>query len=129
MNDYEPEYEHFDDYDFEEETDFDFDNCPFGSGCYPQLGTEECEFECSLSKSCQSIFYDRKDCVFIDKEMRQEKGVDCVFFHYGKCYIDFSNYSPKRKIDSIIWRLKCRFGFLPSINQKIKDHYRRDDEE
>lgn len=119
---YEPEYGDLDDLDSEVEDDFNFEDCPYGSGGYPQLGMEDCEFTCPLSKTCQDIFYARKDCV--NPLQRDDKGcrsieVDCVFFHMGNCYIDFSNYSPRRRIIMWFWRVKCRLGIVP-LRQKTK---------
>lgn len=118
--DYEPEYGDFDDYDNEEQ--MDPDNCPFGSFGYPQLGNEECEFTCDFSKTCQEIFYSRKDCVNPlqrDKEGYRSIEVNCIFFHMGNCYIDFSNFSPSR-VRAILWRLNCRLGIVPSLAKKEK---------
>lgn len=123
--DYEPEYGDFVDDDYEDYEGFDFDDCPFGSGGYPQLGVEECEFTCTLSKSCMSIYDDRKDCVNplrIDEKGCASVYIECVFFHMGKCYIDFSNYSPSG-LRAIFWRLRCRLGIIPPVNKRIAAHY------
>ena len=121
---YEPDYGDFDDSDYEDE-EMEPDDCPFGNFGHPQLGCEECEFGCPFSETCQDIFYTRKDCV--NPLQRDDEGyrsieVDCVFFHMGNCYIDFSNYSPS-KLRAFLWRLKCRLGIIPPIKRRIAAHY------
>lgn len=106
--DYDPYYEFDEDYD--EDRDMEPDDCGFGSFGCPQLGVEECEFTCPLSKPCREIFFARKDCVF--PIFPEEWEPQCHWFHMGSCYIDFSNYSPSRSRQ--LWiRLKCRFRILP----------------
>jgi len=107
MTNYEPEYGDLEDYD--EEEDMEFDDCPYGSGAMPQLGVDDCEFTCPLSASCQAIFEDRKDCV---RNKSNDAPEDCIFFHYGKCYIDLSNFAPSR-LRALLIRLQCRLGRYP----------------
>ena len=90
--------------------DMEPDDCGFGSFGAPQLGTEECDFQCPLSKPCHEIFAQRKSCVF--PLFPEEWEPNCHWFHMGSCYIDFSNFTLSKTNQAII-RLKCRVRVLP----------------
>jgi hypothetical protein len=106
----------YDGYD-NDDRDMEPDDCGYGSFGAPQLGTEECEFQCPLRKACIAHYKRRKDCVFPNPD---GEWLHCSWFHMGSCYIDSSNRTPSR-FKQLIIRLKCRLGWLP-VDPRAK-HY------
>lgn len=117
---YEPEYGDCEDWGYDDDYMDPEDSCGYGSFGMPQLGVEECEFDCPARASCRAIYDAQKDCVNPIRNSDELQIIRCPFFHMGNCYIGFSNYTPS-KLSQVILRLKCRRGKVPE--NPARRHY------
>jgi len=110
-----PEYGDYDGCEDDQNEEWEFDDCSYGSPGMPAMGTEECDCYCPGSKDCWAIYNSTPDCLSVKALMNEgnEYMMSCPWFYCGKCYV-------RPGFRSRLTRLKCCFGFLPTSRRRTE---------